>query len=69
MKKKNYIKNSAWRKLEKYGVDTSIIRLNLERTPHERVVEHQKILKFYSTLKAAGKKYYAGLGKNIKDFD
>ena len=69
MKKKSFIKKSAWNKLEKYGMDTSIIRYNLELTPHERVVEHQKILKFYFTLKAAGKKYYARLGKNIKDFD
>jgi hypothetical protein len=69
MKKRKSLKKSAWDKIEEYGIDTSIIRHNLELSPHERVVEHQKILKFYLTLKAAGKKYYARLGKNIKNFD
>ena len=67
--KKYSFKKSAWDKLERYGIDASIIRHNLELSPHERVVEHQKTLKFYLTLKAAGRKYYARLGKNIKDSD
>ncbi|MBN2373366.1 hypothetical protein JXL19_06245 [bacterium] len=62
-------KGSAWRKAEQYGFDMSIIRNNLGLSPHERVVEHQKALEFYLTLKAAGKRYYARLGKDLKDLD
>jgi hypothetical protein len=69
MRKRKSRKKSAWDKIEEYGIDASIIRHNLELSPHERVVEHQKTLKFYLALKTAGKKYYARLGKNIKDFD
>ena len=65
----NQKKQTAWDKAEEYGFDMSIIRYNLGLTPHQRVVEHQKALEFYSTLKAAGKKYYARLGKNLKDID
>ena len=59
----------AWRKAEQFGFDMSIIRNNLRLSPHERVVEHQKALEFYLTLKEAGKRYYARLGKDLTDFD
>ena len=67
MSKKKSINKSAWHKAEKYGFDISIIKHNLELTPHERIVEHQKALKFYLTLKEAGLEHYARLGKNLKD--
>jgi len=60
---------TAWHKAEQYGFDMSIIRYNLRLTPQERVVEHQKALEFYLILKAAGKKYYARLEKDLTDFD
>ena len=69
MNKEKRAKGTAWRTAEHYGFDMSVIRYNLRLTPHERVVEHQKALEFRLTLKAAGKRYYARLGKNIKDLD
>lgn len=69
MNEEKKIKGTAWHKAEQYGFDMSIIRYNLRLTPHERVVEHQKALEFCLTLKAAGKRYYARLGKDFTDID
>jgi len=69
MNREKKLTGAAWRTAEQYGFDMSIIRYNLRLTPHERVVEHQKALEFCLTLKAAGKQYYARLGKDLKDLD
>lgn len=69
MNKEKRTKETAWHRAEQYGFDMSVIRHNLQLTPHERVVEHQKALEFRLTLKAAGKQYYARLGKDLKDLD
>ncbi len=56
-------KQSCWIEAERHGVDTSLLEMNLRRSPTERVLALQDALAFADELMAAGKRYYARLQK------
>lgn len=50
---------SAWERAKKYGIDTTLLEINLKKTFTQRVIDHQSALELAETLRAAGEKYYA----------
>lgn len=56
-------KNSYIEKAKKFGIDISLIEINLKRTPTERVIALQNALTFAEALSQAGANYYAKLRK------
>lgn len=59
-------KRKAWKRAKKYGVDVSLLEMNLSKTPTERVIALQNSILFADSLRGAGVKYYAKLRKNNK---
>ena len=48
----------AWRAAIAEGFDMSLVELSLQKTPWERMLEHDEALEFADQLKAAGAKLY-----------
>ena len=59
-------KKSAWTKAEEFGIDTSLLRSSLKKTPTERVQTLQNALLLANALQKAGTNYYAKLRKTSK---
>ena len=57
---------SAWEKAKEYGVDTTLLEVNLKKTPTERVLALQSALALALELRQAGVRYYAKLRKARK---
>ncbi len=66
MKPRKNSKLSAWEKAKEYGVDTTLLELNLERSPTERVAALQDSILFANSLARAGERYNARLQKADK---
>ncbi len=56
----------AWEKAKKYGVDTSLLEANLQKSPTERVLALQNAVALAGSLQQAGSAYYAKLRKTHK---
>ena len=56
-------KQNACKKAEKYGIDVSLIEVNLNKTYTQRIIDFQKALQLVEILKKAGIKYYGRLHK------
>lgn len=61
-------KNSAWERARRYGVDVSLLEMNLKKTPTERVTALQNAISFTCELAKSGAEYYARLRKTDKTF-
>ena len=48
----------AWREAIDSGLDMSLIELSLEKTPWERLLEHDAALQFAEELREAGRTLY-----------
>jgi hypothetical protein len=44
----------AWRAAVAEGLDMSLVELNLEKTPWQRLLDHDEALEFADQLRAAG---------------
>lgn len=51
-------KQSARKQAEKFGIDMSLLEANLTMSYTQRVINFQKALILFETLKKAGKAYY-----------
>jgi hypothetical protein len=52
---------TAWQKAEAAGFDMSLVEMNLERTPWERILNHSRALKLAMQLRDAMHEHrYAG---------
>ena len=49
----------AWRAACHDGLDMSLVESSLERTPWERLLEHDSALAFFEEMAEAGKKLHA----------
>lgn len=57
-------KISNWQRAKKFGIDTTLLEINLKRTPTERVIALQNLLAFTNALAETGRAYYAKLRKD-----
>ncbi|MFH1873976.1 MAG: hypothetical protein ABH859_02180 [Pseudomonadota bacterium] len=57
---------NSWDKAKKYGVDTSLLEVNLKKSPTERVITLQNAVALANSLQQAGSAYYAKLRKTHK---
>lgn len=48
----------SWREAANSGLDMSLIELSLEKTPWERLLEHDAALHFAEELREAGRTLY-----------
>lgn len=60
------MRKTSWEKAKEYGVDVSILWHNLQMTPTERIIAHQKAVENAQFVRMAGANYYAGLKGKIK---
>jgi pheromone shutdown protein TraB len=51
---------SAAEEATAYGIDVSILDANLQLTPMQRLIAHQKALEAALAVREAGARYYAG---------
>jgi hypothetical protein len=43
----------AWKAAEEYGFDMSLIEINLEKTPEERILAHDRVRQMADALREA----------------
>jgi hypothetical protein len=48
----------AWRAAVAEGLDMSLVELSLDKTPWQRLLEHDEALEFAAKLREAGAKLY-----------
>jgi hypothetical protein len=46
----------AWKAAEEYGIDMSLIEINLEKTPEERILAHDRVRQMADALRDAMRK-------------
>jgi len=56
-------KKSRWQVAEEFGVDTTLLQVNLEKSPTQRVRDHLSALELADRLRNAGRRYYARIRK------
>lgn len=54
---------NAWQRAKDFGIDISLLELNLGKSIQERIQEHQNALNLLFALEEASQKLYAGLQK------
>ena len=59
-------KDTAWAAAKRYGIDTTLLELNLKKSPTERVIALQNAISFANLLIKSGTEYYARLRKTHK---
>lgn len=60
---------TKWKKAKEYGIDISLLELNIQKSVMERIMDHQKALELVLALIESGRKYYAGLQKTDRKSD
>ncbi len=56
-------KSNTWQVAKKYGIDITLLKANLDKSPTQRVRDHLSALELAKKLRIAGRKYYARIRK------
>jgi len=54
----NPLEGPEWRAAMAMGIDMSLVELNLQKTPWERMLAHDEALEFAQELRKAGARLY-----------
>ncbi len=56
-------KSKTWQVAKKYGIDITLLKANLDKSPTQRLRDHLSALELAQKLRTAGQKYYARIRK------
>jgi len=57
-------KETVWKEAKEHGIDLSLLKSNLKRSPTERLRAMQEFANFTEALRKSGQHYYDKLRKN-----